>query len=512
MQQYKFILGILLASLFSGVFTLGGYLMLQKDDEVQNISEKQEIVLSNYTEKKNEPDYDYKVPEGLNFINASEKVIPAVVHIKTRYSSSNRYSSALEDIMDLWGNGEDNSRGQGTRMSSGSGVIISSDGYIATNNHVIEDASSIEVVLNDKRSYRAVLIGTDPTTDLALIRIKAEDLPFVPYGNSDRVRPGQWVLAIGNPFDLTSTVTAGIVSAKARNIGIIRSNGQQNLSIESFIQTDAAVNPGNSGGALVDLNGKLIGINTAIATKTGYSAGYSFAVPVALVKKIMDDLLEFGVTQRALMGVNIDDIDASNADIFGLDKVEGVLITGVNKDGGADEAGIMPGDVVLKINEIPVNNTSELQELVARNRPGDIINVAYKRDNDIYVVKVTLKNIDNNTDVIRAVKTIITKINELGAEVTEISDKDKELLNIEQGIKIVKITEGKLRDARLEDGFIITHIDKIPVSSVDELMAAISNSNQEFLLEGYYLDGQKVYYQLNMKEEVVEDEEKEEMQ
>ena len=500
MQQYKFILGILLASLFSGIFTLGGYLMLQEENNTQSISEKQEIILSNFTDNENASDYEYKVPQGLNFVEASEKVIPAVVHIKTRYNSSNRYSSALEDIMDLWGNGEDN-RGQGSKMSSGSGVIISTDGYIATNNHVIEDASSIEVVLNDKRSYRATLIGTDPTTDLALIRINAKDLPFVPYGNSDKVKPGQWVLAIGNPFDLTSTVTAGIVSAKARNIGIIRSRSKENLDIESFIQTDAAVNPGNSGGALVDLRGRLIGINTAIATKTGYSAGYSFAVPVALVKKIMDDLLNYGEPQRALMGVGIDDIDANTAEIYGLDKVEGVYIRSINEGGGADEAGIAPGDVILGINNVPVGNTSELQELVARNRPGDIIIVSYKRDNELFEVEVTLKNINNTTEIIRSIKSKIVKIDELGAEVAVISEKDKEILNIDDGLKIIRITEGKLRDARLEEGFIITHIDKIPVTSVEELLSAISNSNKEFLLEGFYLDGQKVYYQLNMKEE-----------
>ncbi len=503
MHQYKFILGILLASVFSGVFTLGGYLMLQEEEIKENISDKQHVVLSSYkdSEKETEPDYDSYVPQGLNFTEASEKVIPAVVHIKTRYSGKSAYSDLLDGMRDLFGDEEGNPHGPGTKLSSGSGVIISADGYIATNNHVVEGADAIEVVLNDKRSYRAVLVGTDPTTDLALLRINEHELPFVPYGNSDNVKPGQWVLAIGNPFDLTSTVTAGIVSAKARNIGIIKSRNAPQLNIESFIQTDAAVNPGNSGGALVDLKGNLIGINTAIATRTGYYAGYSFAVPVALVRKIMDDLLEFGEVQRALMGVSIIDVDARRADLYGLDKVEGVYIDNVTSGGGADEAGISPGDVILKINGVKVDNTSELQELVARNRPGDIIKVEYKRENEAKEVEVQLKNVNNTTDVIRSVKTRIVTVEKLGAEITAISDRDKEILNLENGLKIIRITEGKLRDARLEEGFIITHIDKMPLETPEDLIEAITNTNKELLLEGIYPDGQKVFYQLNLEEE-----------
>ena len=509
MHQYKFILGILLASIFSGVFTLGGYFMLQEEEVKENISEKQHVVLSSYKNdntSKSEPSYDSYVPQGLNFTEASEKVIPAVVHIKTRYNGKSTYSNLLDDMRDFFDEGELNPNDPGTKLSSGSGVIISSDGYIATNNHVIESADAIEVVLNDKRSYRAVLVGTDPTTDLALLRINEHDLPFVAYGNSDDVKPGQWVLAIGNPFDLTSTVTAGIVSAKARNIGIIKSRNSPQYNIESFIQTDAAVNPGNSGGALVDLKGNLVGINTAIATRTGYYAGYSFAVPVALVRKIMDDLLEFGEVQRALMGVGINDVDARTADLYGLDKVEGVYIENVSPGGGAEEAGILAGDVILKINGAEVHNTSELQELVARNRPGDIIKVVYKRSNELQETEVLLKNINNTTDVIRKVKSRIVNIEKLGAEVTPISDRDKEKLSLESGLKIIRITEGKLRDARLEEGFIITHIDKIALTSPEDLIEAITNTNKELLIEGIYPDGQKVFYQLDLEEEALETE------
>lgn len=501
MHHYKFILGILLASIFSGVFTLGGYLMLQDKEVQENISEKQKIVLSSYNKENTDFEYERYVPQGLNFMEASENVTPAVVHIKTRYSGGGSYTELWDGMKDLFGENDNNPHDSGARLSSGSGVIISSDGYIATNNHVIENASTIEVVLNDKRSYRAILVGSDPTTDLALLRINAKELPFVPYGDSDNVKPGQWVLAIGNPFDLTSTVTAGIVSAKARNIGIIKSQNQPDLNIESFIQTDAAVNPGNSGGALVDLQGNLIGINTAIATRTGYYAGYSFAVPVALVKKIMDDLLEFGEVQRALMGVRIEDIDARAADVYGLDKVEGVYIYNVSPGGGAEEAGITAGDIILKIENKVVSNSSELQELVARNRPGDIIKVVYKRNNEIKEIDVQLKNINQELEIIRSVNTQIITIEELGAEITGISDKDKETLSLENGVKIIRITEGKLRDARLEEGFIITHIDKIPLESPEDLVEAITNTNEELLLEGIYPDGQRVFYQLDLEEE-----------
>ena len=298
----------------------------------------------------------FTVPEGLNFIHSAQKVIPGVVHIRSAYASGQSSLNPLEGFF------------RNQPQSSGSGVIISDNGYIATNNHVIEDASRIEVVLNDNRSYYAKVVGTDPTTDLALLKVDAEGLDFVRYGNSDKVLPGEWVLAIGNPFDLNSTVTAGIISAKARNIGILRD--RNNLQIESFLQTDAAVNPGNSGGALVNLDGDLIGINTAIATPNGSYAGYSFAVPVTLVKKVMDDLLEFGEVQRGLLGIQISDVNARLAELENLDRVNGVYVSNVNRNSAAAEAGIETGDVVIAINQLDINNVSELQEIVARNRPG----------------------------------------------------------------------------------------------------------------------------------------------
>ncbi|WP_020527847.1 S1C family serine protease [Flexithrix dorotheae] len=496
MDQKKYLMTLVLASVFGGMIALAGFNFFKGEETPESISEKQSVVFSSFAKNgKNTESTSYAVPDGLNFMTAAERVTPAVVHIKTIYTGGN--GSAWEEmIQDLWGEG-DRGHGGGHRMSSGSGVIISSDGYIATNNHVIENASIIEVILDDKRSYRASVVGTDPTTDLALLKVKEDNLPFVPYGDSDQVKTGQWVLAVGNPFDLTSTVTAGIVSAKARNIGILRSRSIQNYNIEAFIQTDAAVNPGNSGGALVDLDGKLIGVNTAIATNTGSFAGYSFAVPVTLVRKVMDDLLSYGEVQRALMGVSIEDVDANLVEELGLDKVEGVFIIGVSPDGGAEEAGIKAGDIVIAIDENEVNNVSALQELVARNRPGDKINVVYKRNNQLYNVDVILKNKNNGVEIVKTIREGATEISNLGADVMPISERDKDILGITSGLRIIKLREGKLREARVEQGFIITHIDKQPIKTANELIAILDNAQGEFLIEGYYPEGQKVFYGLN---------------
>ncbi|CAN0404077.1 unnamed protein product, partial [Phaeothamnion confervicola] len=303
----------------------------------------------------------------VNFLVASQKVVPSVVHIQASYGSGSFSLNPLELYY------------QPQERSSGSGVIISDDGYIVTNHHVIEEATNVEVIMNNNQRFYAKIIGTDPSTDLALLKIKARNLPFVPYGNSDAVKIGEWVLAVGNPFNLNSTVTAGIVSARARNIRILRE--KNNLQVESFIQTDAAVNPGNSGGALVNLKGELVGINSAIATATGTYSGYSFAIPVSLVKKVMDDLLEYGQIQRGLLGVQITDVNASIAEQLSLTINDGVLVTRVNLGSAAEEANLQPGDVITAIDNHFVKSVSELQEWVARNRPGKDINVTYLRDN-----------------------------------------------------------------------------------------------------------------------------------
>ena len=328
------------------------------------------------------------------------------------------------------------------QRGTGSGVILSKDGYIVTNNHVVDNADEIEVLLNDNRTFKASIEGTDPTTDLAVIKIEATDLPFSNFGNSNKLQIGEWVLAIGSPFEFRSTVTAGIVSAKARNIGILRD--KNNLQIESFIQHQAPVNPGNSGGALVDLAGNLVGINTAIASRTGSFTGYSFAVPSNLVKKVYNDLVEFGVVQRALLGISIQDVNAEIAKEYDIPVLFGVRIGSVNDQGGADDAGLEEGDVIVAINDIEVKNVSNLQEMVAINRPGDKIKVTYIRDSKTRTTIATLKNTLGTTEIIANSNNFKYD----GAVFADINKKLKEELEIDGGAQIIEIEKGKWKSSR----------------------------------------------------------------
>jgi len=472
MSRRTFFLGIVLASIVSALVAavVVSSLSIQPADD-ETISQKQSQV--NFT---NYSDSSITIPKGINFVYAAEKAVAGVVHIRAAYSSGDRSMNPLEGFF------------RNPAQSSGSGVILSSDGYIATNNHVIEDASEIEVVLNDNRSYMAKLVGTDPTTDLALLKVNAQNLNFIEYGNSDDIRFGEWVLAVGNPFDLNSTVTAGIVSAKARNIGILRD--KNNLQIESFIQTDAAVNPGNSGGALVSLNGKLIGINTAIATPTGNYAGYSFAVPVSLVKKVMDDLLEFGEVQRGLLGIRIGDVSARLAEMEDLSVVNGVYVSQVNENSAAKEAGILRGDVIVAIDDSPVNNVSELQEMVARNRPGDEIEVTFIRGESKETVSAVLKDFEGNTIL---EKRDFDNVIE-GAKFEELSVEELELYKISNGVQITNLNEGKWLDAGIKEGFVITTIDKLNVTALSDLHNILDVKSGGILVEGVYPNGEKGVY------------------
>jgi S1-C subfamily serine protease len=325
---------------------------------------------------------------------------------------------------------------------------------------------------------------------LGLLKIKEKNLPFVPYGSSDKVKVGQWVLAVGNPFDLTSTVTAGIVSAKGRSINILR--GKSGMSIESFIQTDAAVNPGNSGGALVDLNGKLIGINTAIASNTGSFAGYSFAVPVDLAKKVMDDLSKYGEVRRALMGVRIQDIDSKFAEDKGLQNVKGVYIADVSPDGGAGEAGLQAGDIIISVEDVAVNSVAALQEQVGRKRPGDKVDIKYKRDGNTKTAKVELKGArDYDAVAISDSKSI--NIPKLGADFSTINADEKYKYGIDGGVKVSKLTDGKLKRAGITEGFIITKVDRELVISPEQLQRKLSSINDGVLIEGYNSKGDKEF-------------------
>jgi Do/DeqQ family serine protease len=378
-------------------------------------------------------------------------------------------------------------------MAAGSGVIISEDGFIVTNNHVVEGAQNIDVVLNDNRRFSAKVIGRDPNTDIALVKIDAKDLSVLPWGDSEALRLGEWVLAVGNPFLLGTTVTAGIVSAKSRSIGIM--SGQ--MPMESFIQTDAAVNPGNSGGALVNARGELVGINTAIASQTGSYSGYAFAIPVSIARKVVEDLRKFGEVQRALLGVTIADIDDELAKKHNLAKIEGVYVEEISEGGAARTAGIKAGDVIIAINGTKVNSKSELQEQVGKHRPGDQVAVLIKHDGTEKTFNVGLRNMKGSTSIVKA-----ETLSALGAEFGEISSKDKERLNIDQGVQILKITSGKFKNAGVRAGFIITDVNKISVGNVEDIKRIISQSSDKkpILIEGVYPDGKWAYYVFNLNE------------
>jgi serine protease Do len=470
MKRTIFILVVILAASIGGI--LGSFFTIRFLDlsnaTYTSIEKRQQSLLTSYS-----GDSIYRVPRELNFLTTTKGVIPGVVHIRTSYGPGDFSLNPLESFFEM------------PSRSSGSGVIISDDGFIVTNNHVIEDASNIEVVMNNNQRYYAKLVGTDPTTDLALLKIRAKNLPFIKYGDSDRITPGEWVLAVGNPFDLNSTVTAGIVSAKARNIGILRD--RNNLQVESFIQTDAAVNPGNSGGALVNLRGELIGINTAIATSSGSYQGYSFAIPVSLVKKVMDDLLEFGRVQRGLLGIQIADLNASLAEELKISTSQGVIINRVNGGSAADDAGLQMHDVIVGIDDHSVTSVSELQELVARNRPGAEIKVDFLRAGSSRQLKVKLKNSDGNAAMSRRE----VRSDWSGASMEDVPFKELADLQLEGGVRLRTIEDGKWKDAGIRPGYIISHIDKIPVDNLEDLNQILDFKKGGILVEGYYPDGQK---------------------
>lgn len=497
MSKKQIFIFILLASLFSASLSVFGYKLFVEDKQYRTIEEQQKVHFSNFFE-----DGKAVVPEGLNFVYAANFVNPAVVHVKTYYemsSSSSPYHQQQpfdQFFREFFGDpyhGMPEGRGEGLsqkQQASGSGVILSADGYIVTNNHVIDNADKIEVVLNDKRSYTAELIGKDPTTDLAVLKIEESELPFVKFGNSDELQIGEWVLAVGNPFNLTSTVTAGIVSAKARNINILRD--RENLAIESFIQTDAVVNPGNSGGALVNLKGDLVGINTAIATPTGTFAGYSFAVPAALVKKVVEDIKEFGTVQRALLGVTILDVTSDLVKEKGLSKIRGVYVASVREGSSAGKAGLKEGDVVTAINGVAVNSASELQELVARYRPGDKVNVTFFRKGDQQQIAAVLQNKLGETDFIKKEEASMNTA--LGAQLQKLPASEAKKLKVDGGVKVVKVGEGRLKKAGVKDGFVILSIDKRPVNDPVIVAQILENSEGAVLVEGTYPDGKKDYF------------------
>jgi len=431
-------------------------------------------------------------PQSLpDFVSSAESTVNAVVHIKTKMLQK---SSVYDFFYDFFGHAQPRHQNQPMYMATGSGVIISKDGYIVTNNHVVQGAHEIEVILNDKRSYLAEIVGNDPSTDLAVIKIKENNLPYLQFGDSDLVKVGEWVLAVGNPFNLTSTVTAGIVSAKARNINILGKGGSS--AIESFIQTDAAVNQGNSGGALVNTRGELIGINAAIASNTGSYTGYAFAIPSNLTQKVVGDLIQFGEPQRAFLGVSITEMTDELADETGMEHIKGVYLARVIEEGAAAKAGIEEGSVLLKVEGKEVNNTAELMSKIAQHRPGEIVHITVFKDGQLTDHVLTLRNAYGNTKMISETDDYYVK--EFGAAFVEPSDELKKSLGIDDGMQISALKTGILKRKGVATGFIILRMNKNKIKDVQDIKAVISQVKGGLLIEGIYPDGRRAYYGIGL--------------
>ncbi|WP_460609340.1 S1C family serine protease [Hymenobacter terrigena] len=500
MQAKQMMLGLLGSAILGGGVAVGGYKLLEPAPVApQAVAADPQV---RYTsEMRSTP---YAVPEGLNFVAAAAAVTPAVVHVMTEYAAPSvdqRQQQMDPFLRQFFGDQLEQFHGQqpqGGGQGSGSGVIIAANGYIVTNNHVIDKASKIEVVLDDKRKFDAELVGADPNTDLAVLKVKADNLPFVKYGNSDDVKVGQWVLAVGNPFNLNSTVTAGIISAKGRNIDILRR--KDNMGIESFIQTDAVVNPGNSGGALVNLNGDLIGINSAIASHTGSYEGYSFAIPSSLASKVVDDLLKYKVVQRALLGVQIQEVDAKLASEKKLNTLNGVYVQGLTAGSAAAQAGLKKEDIITQINGVAVNTSSQLQEQVARFRPGDKIKVSYLRNGTAGLAEAILRNATGTTGIVRE-DAMAAAIKYEGATIAAVPARDLAKLGLEGGAKISGIKGSNFRETGMADGFIITRIDKNQVTKPADVKSYLDQAreNSGALVEGVYPDGRKAYYPIGQE-------------
>ena len=475
---------IVLITVVASLATIAGY-------ELMGLGKKEVII-----EQRSEPAARYigNMPtvntssgsDALDFTHAARKSTPGVVHITSTivqtYTQADPFRDFFGDDFFRYFPAPDSSPKERRSQSSGSGVIISKDGYIVTNNHVVAGADDIKITLHNKETFTAELIGTDPSTDLALIKIDESGLDYLDMGNSDEVQVGEWVLAVGNPFNLESTVTAGIISAKGRNINILK----ERYSIESFIQTDAAVNPGNSGGALVNTKGELIGINTAIATPTGTYAGYSFAVPVNIVKKVTEDLKKYGIVQRGFLGVIIQNVNGDLADELDLDVSSGVYIQELVEDGAAAEYGIEEGDVIVEIDGKPITSSPELQETIGSKRPGDQVTVTVNRDGKTKNVKVTLRNKDGEAKIIE--KQEIAPMVSLGIELKELSDAEREKFDVKGGVKVAKINDGKIRrHTRMREGFVITSIDGKSITTPDQVNDFFSQKKEgAVMIEGFY--------------------------
>ena len=452
----KKVFSLVLVSALGGALTLGAYKLLFETPQV--ITESTSIpkfhnVATSFNSSTS------LSSESVDFTKAAEETLSAVVHVqnKTMYTSSN----PLEEY--FYGRSSGKERVQ---IGIGSGVIVSSDGYIITNNHVINEATEIEITLNNKKTYKAELIGTDIANDIALIKVEANDLPYVVFGDSDNIKVGEWVLAVGNPYNLTATVTAGIISAKGRDL---LGNGQT----DSYIQTDAVVNSGNSGGALVNIRGELIGINTMIKSTTGSYIGYSFAVPSNIAKKVIEDIMEYGNVQRAFIGINYQELNGDNHEEFNVDNTEGVIITNVVPDGGAEKAGILANDIIIKANNVAISTFADLSGFLKSKRPNDVIEFSIIRNGLEKKIPVKLY------------KNVTTVINQLGIQLEDLKESEAKTFDLDKGVRISKILNKELLQSGLKEGQVLKSINGVRIGDVNEANDAIVNAQkkQRIILE-----------------------------
>jgi serine protease Do len=495
------------AAFLGGAVAIGAYKLLERNTDGYSLTEKQNMMFASNPVKVSSAG-------SVDFVQAAAAVSPAVVHIKTTYGnkSNDNGGSSVEDFFDFFGGG--GRRSNVPREASGSGVILTADGYIVTNNHVVDNAEKIEVVLANRRKVTAKVIGKDANTDLALIKVDVSGLPFVKMGNSDNVQVGEWVLAVGFPLDLQTTVTAGIVSAKARHIGILDRNQQptraeieeyqrtgkmperqSNPAIESYIQTDAAINPGNSGGALINVNGELIGINAAIASGTGRNEGYGFAIPVNLAKKILEDFKQYGSVKRGYIGINFTALDADNSEKLGTKEINGLYVGGVVENGAADVAGIKVGDIIKKVEGVEIFDSPDLQEKIGRLRPGDKVALTVLRtDGSIKNLNVTLKP---ESSVTLAAKTTDATpratgatIAKLGATFAPASESVKNKFGAKSGVVVTYVVPGKLFDELdVNKGLLITKVNDKPVNNTTDVEKALAASNGRTVISGVNENG-----------------------
>src|SRR5690554_19127 len=501
----KNVLLIVLVAIISSLVTLVGYNTINKSDRfLSGVSENdssqeirayansfdqdRNVVLANLTTSEEYPD----------FTEAAARSVDGVVHVKTKSITQQQYINPFDFF---FGFGDRTPSQPREQVGFGSGVIISKDGYIITNNHVVDRATEVSVSLNDNREYTAKVVGTDAQSDLALLKVEGEDFPYLTFGNSDALSVGEWVLAVGNPFNLTSTVTAGIVSAKNR--GNVMGGG---LGIQSFIQIDAAVNPGNSGGALVNTGGELVGINTAIYSQTGNFTGYAFAIPISIAGKIAADLKEYGAVQRAYLGIQVANIEGIRREdperANELSRLNGVLVEDFSDRSSAKAAGIQTGDLISAINNIPIRTFAELQNQLNRYRPGDRVAVSIKRDGSERTFNVELKNEEGSTDVLRSTDVV----NTLGVTFNTITDQRKKQLGISSGIEVASVdSDGLFRKEGINKGFIIMRVNNSPVNSEDDftkIVAATRNRQDKVLLvAGFYPNGRTQYIAIDLSQQ-----------